>query len=352
MAAPDPPMGECSLAFPQTDGPLCSGHGVCDASTNGSCVCTWPWSSFGDFRYQSGVDCDVHLVAIQAIWAVCAVMPLLAALVSARNVWRLVVERGFKSAMRYRGLSVAHVSIIAAALLMAALCLYRTSNPQAGIGMDAAATWLYLASQIGFVFACGFIVEKFFIVSLSQLRKFSPGRSQSLVRTMHKSIPIVATLMITCAALQCAGLAYPEQGLRMLQISYVLIGLGLLPAALLGWTAITLLVRDMEPLAARTASSETTAVVKHLLARFKRLRSQLLITCLSNALVCVLFGCIPWLLRKIAWQYPIVYLTAGLTMLGMAVALAHDSGATTTSVKSVRNASKDSAQHAAVSPIV
>jgi len=139
----------------------------------------------------------------------------------------------------------------------------------------------------------------------------------------------------------------------MLHVCFVLFGLSLLPAALLGWTAITLLVRDLEPLASQASSAETTATLKRLLTRFKRLRNQLLVTCLSNALVSILFGCIPWLLRKIAWQYPIVYSTAGLTMLGMAVALKHDSGAASASPpKSTRNTSKDNALRAAVLPIV
>lgn len=156
----------CLVFSPSTQ---CSSNGYCvnSSTTETICNCTAPgFSSLGDWRFQSGLDCDVYIPAVLAIWCLVLVFATLALLLSTFELFR----RGYRNITNH-ALSKVHLSLMAVEVGWLITSIYRVSDiNNTPIGVDVAITYIATFSFLITSAAALYILLLFYSIHASLLK--------------------------------------------------------------------------------------------------------------------------------------------------------------------------------------
>lgn len=202
-------MTNCKVFWPA---PVCSGNGVCNESI-GKCICNVGWSSIGDYALEEGVDCNIHLQAVTALWSIdlifyCITFIVLIRLYYIRYITSKAAfqlsEPSFQSPFFFTISVVAHI-------ILASL---RISSPERRvIGEDPAATTILI---FGSTFATwtGLSFFQSNVKFLQSIVKTIPERSREIVsrriNVFKNGLPFAYALALIAAIMPMFGLRYPQ----------------------------------------------------------------------------------------------------------------------------------------------
>lgn len=295
----------------------CSGNGHIDNSTGG-CVCNSGYSSFADFRFFSGRDCDVQPRVVLGLWVTLSVLFVPALALSIRNTWRKGRKHGVRAIVDVRKLDTRlNLSLLVESALFFFMSIVKATSVESRlIGNDALVTYLYLFCS-AFLPLCGtFLMDIMLALTTRQLR-FHELRSKVRVITYVRIYEWILTVILIATAFAVWYSLYaPQSGCVLLQVSLNLNGFVFFAGLIVPPAAINLLIQDIRSIVSQIADKPVNEqhALQRLLKRLEGVRGQLIGMNILNSAWFVITANTPFLLRKVFYSYPVM-LISGIPML-------------------------------------
>ena len=294
-----------------TPGPECSAHGICiniSSQQASICECTTPgFSSLGDWRFEEGLDCDVYLPAILAIWSLVLIFSVLGMLSSSVQI----IHQGFKN-IRNNVFFKVHVSLLAVEIGWFITSIIRLSDiSKTPVGTNETVTYIATLSYLITLAAALYVLFLFYTVHVLLLKVTSRI-------TVFKRL-CIGFFLIFSTQPYCAlsGLYKPTQYDVVLTVFFVLCLIG-------NWGYLILSIIGFTPLLTGIDESIKAYPERkyHLAAirwRISFVRKELTILPFISGLIYLLFATWPYLKYKIVYQYPIQVLLWIIMCFGISV---------------------------------
>jgi hypothetical protein len=120
----------CEVLAPGT---VCSSNGIClqDANNNSYCQCTVAgFSTMGDTRFQSGLDCDVHIPTITAMWWLILIISLMSSTVPLYALARSIRKLGSVWKLTSRIINIIYLTSAPICILFTTMSAWRLRAPR------------------------------------------------------------------------------------------------------------------------------------------------------------------------------------------------------------------------------
>jgi hypothetical protein len=283
-------------------GTLCSTNGFCNNTTQGKCICTVPgFSGMGDLRFQDGLDCDVSLPAIQALWALAAIFSFCAVSSSVAQLTLLVQRQGLRTSLNQR-LNKIHFGIVLTTFHWFILAIWRLSDIRTtAIGDDVSVTYFSVfTGQIFTVFALTLLYQFYMIHSSLIQRVTRLEKEQSFRRILCVTYIVFSFPWLTALW----GYYNPAQVDTVNEVRLLVDALNNSIYAVLAPYAFNPMIKALdESLVQMRNNSE--AKFRTIRKNIVRVRRELIVQPLFGAAVKVTFAFWPYLRRKIVYEFPI-----------------------------------------------
>ena len=201
---------------------VCSGQGRCsvahsnDNTSRGWCVCTGPWSSRGDFRYEEGIDCDIHPGVMLLLYSL-AISGMGFALALCMYHIVCYVRRDRRTVWT-SGPFIIHCLVFCTTLLHSIFDALKIYDPlYFSVGLEPISTWIMAFANV-FLFLFGSVMTNgLFQISLQQLRFTGRYSTKRLLHVLRKLVPVFfVCLCVTQFLSTIGGLYDPSIGERYL----------------------------------------------------------------------------------------------------------------------------------------
>lgn len=263
----------------------CSGRGICvDEFT---CECQVGWTGKGDFAFGSP-SCGIHIDAVRSLWAIVAILNILALVFSAYYIRVKLAQTIRTKAPLALGFILGLENIC-----IAATGIIRAANPSRTIGSDVLVTVVFTVGTSLFWCAAHVFIYSFIELGLKQSRIFQhTDVRDALMRHMRLSLPISAVVSV-CACLTVLGMlgSTSAEVTHALATSHYLISAFVL--ALTGFwltpSFISQLRRDIDSVASKQ-SGDRAEMLNRITSKMTRFESELKKQAVSNTVFAVFMG--------------------------------------------------------------
>jgi hypothetical protein len=256
----------------------CSGRGI--IVENVGCVCFEGWTSIGDFRMESGIDCDVSTIFVRVIYAInltCMLITLIHSLWELYHVrWKTGSKKLHKKVLRERIVQI-QIFLVVATIFGIICFIPRLISPEKAIGIDLLVTWSFFL-MIAFVLP-GFCLTVLLVAELSFQVELFNNRSgivkllvglRYVVPTLNFLLALVVILVVVAAHVRPNSL---DTAIDLISSVWYMLALIILFLGIAVVVIIYPALRDVDAAVLHVQSEETRKQLKEVSIKFRQLRN-------------------------------------------------------------------------------
>jgi hypothetical protein len=297
-------------------GTVCSSNGYC---SNETCICTAiGYSSLGDFRFQSGLDCDVYLPAIEGLWACVLIFATFCIFSSCWHLVFLVRKKGWRLGSK-QNVFIVQASFATVCPLWVALAGWRLSDVEnSTVGTDVGLTYFFILASAGFVVLAAVLLYEFYVThSVALVDKEQRKMKAKRVLCVMYLISTVFTLLLLW------GLYRPEDGDTYLQVRFLLEAVSNFVYSAGSVIAFTPLIQAIDTALISSISLHNQDDLRQLRGNLVRIRKEVASQTFLGGVIKVVFAFWPYLRRKVVYEFPAQAVTWMLLILSISMRLNH-----------------------------
>ena len=284
----------------------CSNHGFCNASTGFKCECEYGWTSVGDIRYETGLNCDVYVLAIVGLYSTIVIMFIAPLLMEMRIIYKLYSSK----VKLLKSVILLHIFLLGSMICYFLVALLRSIYPTTrAICLDYVTTFIFLFANLS-LYAFGVVyLDRFFRVSLKQAY-FREANLYS--KTLSVLRPVTAIALVLSYTGLCAlsfAIFSPEHGDFIFVIGQCLVAVAYFTFIFLVPFAINPILIELKIIMDRSdnhlANPLASKLIEHSYNQFILTKTQLIQQTLFNFFITMLNITWPAFRQKLAYIIPI-----------------------------------------------
>ena len=314
----------------------CSGNGACFPNSSISnrpfCFCSNDWTSVGDLRYQFGINCDVYVPVVIALYALILVLALILLFY---NMWSFLLT--LRRVPRIRLNILIHVIIFLADLSYIGLSLVRIIYPtERAIGLDGSCTFFFFLANCSLYLFGAILLYKFFQINLSQSKfRYTSKSEKSFLGIFRRILTFAAGTGIFSMGLINIAFFFPIQGDEIFMIGQ---GFAILALSIF----VSIVPLGLNPLLNELKGNfNKDPIYSEVYLKFKKIKLQMILQSGSNVVVAVISLSWPAFRQKMAYIV-ILSIFGAISILFVGVKnLISSSVSTSSSAKKVKNESRE-----------